>query len=286
MDILYEKYKNIQKFITEYRQYKIDEKFLDFNTFKKCMQIEQFIQHKCIDTKKGRNVYIYLFIHNSKYIKTTSQFKRVIDKIPEEPLDVIIITKTELSVYIKKALLKYTNLKVCNYLHKNFAIEISKGPLCSKHIVMTNNDVRDLCSRELIIHPLSLPSISINDPQNIWIGGELGEVIKIISVSEITGKSIRYRIVSPDSGKMINIQKLKKSIQDNDDAQILEDETNKIQDQSNDDQDDDHDDEHEHDDEQENKKKEPIKKESDTKDDIIAYIDDISDDEDEDVVDS
>merc|ERR1712071_639459 len=206
----------------EYREYKLDEKFLDFNTFKKCMQIEQFIKHKCIDTKKGRNVYIYLFIHNSKYIKTTPQFKRLMDKIPEEPLDVIIITKTELSVYIKKALLKYTNLKIYNYLHKNFAIEISKGPLCSKHIVMTNNDVRDLCSRELIIHPLSLPSISINDPQNIWIGGELGEVIKIISVSEITGKSIRYRIVSPDSGKMTNIQKLKKSIQDNDDAQILE----------------------------------------------------------------
>jgi DNA-directed RNA polymerase subunit H (RpoH/RPB5) len=233
MDILFEKYENIQKFINVYRNYSTNEKFLDFTTFKKTMQIEQYIHHKCIDSKRGRNVYIYIFINNSKYITTTPQFKRLIDKIPDESMDVIIITKSELSVYIKKALLKYNNLKIFNYLHKYFSIEISKGPLCSKHTVMTNNEVKDLCSRELIIHPLSLPSISISDPQNIWIGGELGEVIKIESISEITGRTIRYRIVSPDSGKMINIQKLTESIQENDDAQLLEDEINKTDFQKN-----------------------------------------------------
>lgn len=267
MDILYEKYINIQKFITEYRGYKIDEEFLDFKNFKKCMHIEQFIHHKCINTKKGRKVYIYMFINNSKYIKTTTQFKRLFDKIPEEPLDIIIITKSELSIYIKKLLLKYTNFKIYNYLHKNFAIEISKGPLCSKHIVMTDDEVRDLCSRELIIHPLGLPSISINDPQNIWIGGELGEVIKIISVSEITGRTTRYRIVSPDSGKITNIQK---NIHDSNVQ--LGNESIKGNDQniSNDDQED----------EQEfNTKKENSKEESETKDEISEYIDDISDDD-------
>jgi DNA-directed RNA polymerase subunit H (RpoH/RPB5) len=272
MDILFEKYENIKKFILEYRNYKMEGEFLDFNTFKKAMQIEQYIYHKCIDIKKGRNVYIYLFMYNSKYIKTTPQFKRLMDKIPEEPLDIIIITKLELSVYIKKALLKYTHLKIFNYMHKYFSIEISKGPLCSKHIILSNNEVKDLCSRELIIHPLSLPSISINDPQNIWIGGELGEVIKILSISEITGETIRYRIVSPDSGKMINIQKLKKSIQDNDDAQILEDEsnnTNAVNQQT----------------EQSNKnlnnssENTSDEKNKDTKEDLSEYIDDISDDE-------
>jgi DNA-directed RNA polymerase subunit H (RpoH/RPB5) len=154
-------------------------------------------------------------------------------------------------------------------MHKYFSIEISKGPLCSKHVILSNNEVKDLCSRELIIHPLSLPSISINDPQNIWIGGELGEVIKILSISEITGETIRYRIVSPDSGKMINIQKLKKSIQDNDDAQTLEDEsnnTNAVNQKT----------------EQPNKISNDItsnEKNKDTKEDLSEYIDDISDDE-------
>ena len=229
MEILFEKYRNFQKFVVDYRKYKLDGNFLDYTTFKKTIQIDQYIQHKCIDVKRGKPIYIYIFRDNSKFIKTTQQFKRLIDKIPEEPADVIIISKNELSVYINKALTKYTHLKIYNYLHKFFAIEIAKGPLCSRHSVLSNTEVRSLCSRELIIHPLSLPSISINDPQNIWIGGELGQIVKIESISEITGRTIRYRIVSPDSGKMINIQNMRKSIKANDDQALEIEKTNKLQ---------------------------------------------------------
>ena len=138
------------------------------------------------------------------------------DKIAGDPADVIIISKNEVSVYIKKAFDLYRKtLTIYNYLHKIFAIELSKGPLCSPHKILSNNKVRILCSRDLMVHPLSLPSISVNDPQNIWIGGELGQVVEINSVSEITGKTDRYRIVSPDSGTILNIQKLKQNIQDN-----------------------------------------------------------------------
>jgi DNA-directed RNA polymerase subunit H (RpoH/RPB5) len=230
MEILYEKYENIQKFITKYRHYTTEEKFLDYSTFKKSMHVDQYIKHKCVDTIKGVLVYIYIFHDNSKYIKTTPQFKRLMDKIPEEPSNVIIISKNELSVYINKSLMKYPHLNIYNYMHKYFTIELTNGPLCSEHVILSNADVRQLCSRELIIHPLSLPSISINDPQNIWVGGELGQVIKITSISEITGKTIRYRIVSPDSGKMINIQNLKNQIQTNDNIQDLKD----IEDKKND----------------------------------------------------
>jgi DNA-directed RNA polymerase subunit H (RpoH/RPB5) len=205
MEVFYEKYLNIQKFINEYRKYSTKDEYHDFAAFKKAIQIEEYIVHSCVDTKRGRPVYIYLFKDQAKYTKTTPQFKRLMDKLPEEPADVIILSKDLLSIYINKALIKYNHLRFFNYLHKFFAIELSKGPLCSKHTILTNNEVRDLCSRELLIHPLSLPSISINDPQNIWLGGELGQIVKIESVSEITGKTIRYRIISPDSGKVSNM---------------------------------------------------------------------------------
>jgi DNA-directed RNA polymerase subunit H (RpoH/RPB5) len=215
MEVLYEKYLNIQKFITDYRHYDMEEKFHGFASFKKTIQVEQYVLHKCTDVKNGKPVYIYIFRDQSKYIKTTPQFKRLMDRLPEEPSNIIIISKLELSVYINKALTAYKHLRIYNYMHRYFAIELALGPLCSKHTLLTNNQVRVLCSRDLVIHPLSLPSISINDPQNIWIGGELGQIVKIESISEITGKTIRYRIISPDSGKMINIQKLKQKIQDN-----------------------------------------------------------------------
>lgn len=222
MDVLYEKYENIQKFIINYRKYNLVDQFIDFNTFKKSMQVDQYIKHTCIDEKRGFNVFILIFHEHSKYIKTTSQFKRLLDKLPNNPADLIIITKNDLSIYINKSFIKYPHLTVYNYLHKYFAIELEKGPLCSKHTILTNNEVKNLCANELMIHPLSLPSIPINDPQNIWIGGTLGQVIKITSISEITGLTIRYRIVSPDSGKMVNLQNMRDKIKDHDDAQHIE----------------------------------------------------------------
>lgn len=234
MDVLYEKYENIQKFIINYRKYNLVDQFIDFNTFKKSMQVEQYIKHTCIDEKRGFNVYILIFHEHSKYIKATSQFKRLLDKLPNNPADLIIITKNDLSIYINKSFIKYPHLTVYNYLHKYFAIELEKGPLCSKHTILTNNEVKNLCANELMIHPLSLPSISINDPQNIWIGGTLGQVIKITSISEITGLTIRYRIVSPDSGKMINLQNMRDKIKDHDDdAQHIEEKN--IEEKNNDD---------------------------------------------------
>ena len=226
MEILYNKYLNIQKFITEYRNYKLEDAFYDFTSFKKYIEVDQFISHKCTDTKKGKSIIIYLFREQSIHLKSTPQFKRIMDKLPINPIDIIIISKEDLSIYINKALSKYSHLRIFNYTHKYFAIELASGPLCSKHTILTNNEVRTLCSRDLIIHPLSLPSISIADPQNIWIGGELGQVVKIESISEITGKTIRYRLISPDSGKLNNIQKLNKTIQNNDDEGI-ESEKNK-----------------------------------------------------------
>jgi DNA-directed RNA polymerase subunit H (RpoH/RPB5) len=225
MEQLYEKYLNIQKFVTDYRQYKLLDPFLEYNVFKKTIQVDQYIKHMCIDTRKERPVYLYLFNNVSKYTKTTPQFKRLMDKTSNDPADVIIISKSELSIYINKALIKYTHLNVSNYLHKYFAIELSTGPLCSHHQVLSNSDVRLLCSRDLIIHPLSLPSIAINDPQNIWIGGELGQVVQINSISEITGKTIRYRIVAPDSGKVMNMQKINDHLEKSNDAEdkLIED---------------------------------------------------------------
>jgi len=208
MEILYEKYQNIQKCITSYRKYIVKDSFHDFNTFKKMMQVDQYVHHKCENPVNNKTVYVYLFKDQSVYTKTTSQFKRLMDKISKDVADVIIISKNELSVYIKKSFDLYREtLTIYNYLHKIFAIELSKGPLCSPHRILSNSEVRTLCSKDLMVHPLSLPSISVNDAHNIWIGGTLGQVVEIESVSEITGKTNRYRIVSPDSGTIINIQK-------------------------------------------------------------------------------
>lgn len=120
-------------------------------------------------------------------------------------VETIFITKRELTTYfIRNIQVKYKlhNLVVHNYLHKHFVIDISQAPLCSKHTRLSKTEAVDLLSCQLMTSPYSLPRIFINDPQIIWCGGKVGEIIRIEVNSEMAGKSIRYRIVVPLSGKV------------------------------------------------------------------------------------
>ena len=84
MDQLYKYYKNIQTSIAEYRKYRMEESFYDCEKFTqiKITQPDHYLIHKCINT--------------------TPQFKKLLDHSSTEPVDIIIITKVEHNIYIKK----------------------------------------------------------------------------------------------------------------------------------------------------------------------------------------
>jgi DNA-directed RNA polymerase subunit H (RpoH/RPB5) len=203
MEQLYEKYLNIQLFAIKYRNYElIDEGFENYENFKNKMQIFEYVLHKFKNPKDpNRIIDLYLFKHDSKYISQTINFKKILDRYNTEQT-IIMITKEELNVYRKKSIKQYKNLSIKNYLHKHFIIEINKGPLCSKHTILTPEETKAVCY-DIMSHGHKLAAIFESDPQNIWIGGEVNDLIKIESFSEITGKSIRYRIVTPASGKVL-----------------------------------------------------------------------------------
>jgi DNA-directed RNA polymerase subunit H (RpoH/RPB5) len=206
MDHLFEKYQNIQLFATKYRNYTlIDKEFYDYETFKNKMYAFEYILHKFKNPKTPeKGVDIYLFKQDSKYINNTTQFKKILDRYKEH--HIIMITKEELNVYRRKLVSQYNNLNVKNYLYKHFIIELNKGPLCSKHTILSPEEIRSV-SYNIMAHAHKLPAIFESDPQNIWIGGEINDLIKIESYSEITGKSITYRIVTPSSGKVMQVKK-------------------------------------------------------------------------------
>jgi DNA-directed RNA polymerase subunit H (RpoH/RPB5) len=205
MEQLYEKYQNIQLFATDkqYRGYELNkkEKFYDYETFKTKMQGFEYVLHKFYNPKQDKEVDLYLFKPDSKYMSSTLFFKKILDRYNGHH-NIIVITKEELNVYRKKSIKKYANLNIKNYLHKNFIIEINKGPLCSKHTILTTSETRAL-SFDIMAHGHNLNAIFDNDAQNIWIGGEINDVIRIDSISEMAGRSINYRIVTPASGKAV-----------------------------------------------------------------------------------
>ena len=230
---LYRKYLNIQLFIKKYRKFIVNEPFLNRKQLKKTMQLEQYVQVICRHPTTGKKIYIYLMKMDSKYIKATPNFKKLMDSLGQEPADVYMITKTPLSIYINKVLHKFSNLKIQNFLHKHFSIEITRGPHCSKHTILSNEEVIKTCFQDLMIHPLAIPPIYVTDPICIWIGAEIGQVIRIEAKSENAGKAIRYRIVSPKVGripanKTPNISRFSKNIAAEVDEELHEEEESEV----------------------------------------------------------
>jgi DNA-directed RNA polymerase subunit H (RpoH/RPB5) len=205
MEQLFEKYKNIQLFATspKYRNYElVGDGFVDAETFKNKIQIFGHIMHSFRDPKNPDiPIDLYLFESESQTIKNTALFKGLLDKYKDTQI-IILITKEELNVYRKKSILKKSKIECKNYLHKHFMMELKDGPLCSKHTILPSAEVTALCY-DIFAHGHNFPSILENDPQNIWIGGKVNDIVMIESHTPITGWSIHYRIVAPASGKAI-----------------------------------------------------------------------------------
>jgi len=229
MEQIYEKYRNVQLFANKYREFSLTGgKYYNYEEFKHEMQINEFILHNFIDIKNTK-VDIYLFKIESRHISNTVNFNKILDKYDgKTPLNIIMITKEELNSYRRKSINQH-NLKVNNYLHKDFNIEKSKGSLCSKHVILSDKESQTALYSNMI-EKESLPKISELDPQIIWIGGQPGDIIKITPYSEITGFSIVYRLVVPSYGNIIqspeynlNTKKITSVKDDDDNVEVVED---------------------------------------------------------------
>ena len=73
-------------------------------------------------------------------------------------------------------------------------IDITKSILVPKHILMKEDEVKDLLAK-YNISSNQLPKISRKDPAIAGIGVKAGDVIKIIRQSQTAGKSFYYRMV-------------------------------------------------------------------------------------------
>jgi len=202
MTDLYETFQNVNIMLKKYRKYKITSHPLSEKELKRSMQLNQNAKITCINNF-GEKTHVYLFAPDSRSATKKDHFSRIIDPLRDEQQEVICITRVPFSSYIKKYISEIDHLRIYNYLHKTFSTEAARGPFCSPHTVLSAEEARKVLIKHLKINPLGLPKISIEDAQVIWIGAGIGQIIKIISNSALTGKACRYRIVTPCSGKII-----------------------------------------------------------------------------------
>lgn len=239
MEALYNKYNNITKCLVDYRGYSKKSEKIDFNQFKTLMKNISYVKETYQNKDKDIDIYI---LYNKNY--TPSDFRKLLEKYKNRSIHILFFSKTPFNTYIKKSIKKFKNITYNNYLHKHFSIEINKGPLCAKHTIISKEEAKKLWV-DFKTNPYNLKAILINDPQIIWIGGKIHDIIKITRFSEITGLCIDYRIVTPVTGKIkeATISERNVIVEDMEDMEdmgkFMENKKNKIIDDNEDDNGDD-----------------------------------------------
>lgn len=156
-------------------------------------------KHKIEDNLK-KIVYIILLHNESEFDSKTANFKALINSIKYPNCNIITISKNTLSTHVNKQVVELSNQtkKIFSHTYDIFKFLLRNHVLCSPHSILTTEEEDNLLNNILKKKKSNLPKIKISDPQVIWIGGEIGNIIKIERDSEITGKSIYYRVVIND----------------------------------------------------------------------------------------
>lgn len=242
----FNRYNNVIIFATDWRKYELVTKPLDKDAFRKVMQSEQYVKLECYDPKKDTNVLIYLFDKNSKYIASSQDMKKLLKKI-KDPCSLIMITYQPMNVYHRKAINSQKHLKVSVYRHEIFDLVLPNGPLCYPHRIMTREEVIRLTNEDLCCFVINLPKILDEDPQVIWIGAEVGNVLEIKMLSDTSGETYQYRVVIPKSGKVIAYKDSNQETEAAEPVDVEDDEVQEHRENVEDIVDDEEEHEHEHD---------------------------------------
>ena len=78
----------------------------------------------------------------------------------------------------------------------NLQFNISRNNLVPKHEIMEPSEVEQLKINYQIKNLVELPRIKHNDPMVRYLGAQIGQVIRIKRISETTGYTNYYRLVS------------------------------------------------------------------------------------------
>lgn len=228
---LYVIYKNVSRFYEYRRLVSIDEE-LDQDKFIKTIQKDKYIilssvnrkdvsnEDGSVDESKMLSIKTKINSHNEKsasqsftitnillvYPGTECESKRanmikLINHIRYPQANVIIITPTKISSGVAKGLSSLSSQKEHRgHTFKNFTYNllnsiIPEYELAPKYEILNEDQIKEL--KDWFIDTDSLPKIFEHDPQMVWIGASVGDIVKYTYLSEVTIEGVGYCKVVP-----------------------------------------------------------------------------------------
>jgi DNA-directed RNA polymerase subunit H (RpoH/RPB5) len=197
---VYTKYEMLLLMLEKYRKYKIISPILNHEDFIRQLNGQEYVRVLSKDSSSNTEIASLMLTKTSKYLQT-SNFNILMVK--EAKFDaktkiILVISNSKVSIHIFSAMAKINNMQIYNYLYTHFLAEIPKGPFVPIHEIMPLKEAKKLLAKTKIM-PLQLPKIFEDDPQCIWIGARIGQILKLTSPSELAGMVIEYKLVIPSS---------------------------------------------------------------------------------------
>lgn len=186
---------NVLRRFVEVRQMTPIKAYMSQADFTKNMRDNGLVLIECVKVDKSP-VLIVLTDIDSEIPGKKQAFLKMITFIKKYIThDIILISHkiitTSISEYVKSV-----GYNISSLSFERFIIDMTRAPLVPKHRLMSEDEITILLN-QLFIEKRSLPSISINDTQAIWIGAKLGDVVEITRYTESTGYSLFYRHCIP-----------------------------------------------------------------------------------------
>ena len=209
-------YQNLLKMIQLYRGDEVKSSILDEKNFWKEMQLNDIVSIKTLNAESPKFVIYYLLGENNCSLRTVLEFRRTINKIkqPNTIEHVYFISNKQINQQVFKVIIKeYSHFNIMFLKHQTFIFELPKHVLCAKHEILTLDESFQLRNDLALVSIINLPKININDPQCVWIGAKVGDVIRITNKNG-AGESIKYRIVIGSTDRKIKIMKTSERIEE------------------------------------------------------------------------
>ena len=141
-------------------------------------------------------IYIYFFTNEKSFLK--NDLKNIHSKLTDEydnSLKILIVIKDKIPLSIKEELNKtiYSNIEI--FTHKELIFNITKNYLVPKHILLSEDEKKEVYKKYNTTNNNIFQKILITDPISKYYSLKKDDLCKIIRSSPSSGICVSYRAV-------------------------------------------------------------------------------------------
>lgn len=162
----------------------------------KTLQFYSYVKIKAVNKKDKDDVMYVFLVSDSTLVSKSLEFKKLLNTIPDKKAHLVIVSKDGIKTPVKKFLLKYTKkmLLVKNLLYANFKVDVRNNVIVPLHKLCTWEETKKVMHDNKIETLMQFPKIKHTDPQVLWVGGQPGQLIKVVR-RDVTGEVLYYRVI-------------------------------------------------------------------------------------------